>query len=377
MKDDKFKFMDVEVLDEANDNSKKTDSSKKKIAEEPSVDITKRFYFSFEARIIVSIVIILLLFAGACFLAIKVINHTATQKVNYVETCDFSYQVCLKDSTCLPENATYRAEDVDIIKIAFKYNAKYDKKVNINNKYRINSIVSVYDKKDHGVLYRKNVNLIQETPIEEVSGSYLVSEVINYKYDVYQGYVFKDYPDGENEAELGFYVNENNETRKVASLVIPYSKETFQLNKYNTNANRETEVKVNVWDAYALVYGIFASILTIISLVLIYRTTRLVLKVTNNKNEFEQEVDSILREYDNVIVVARDGYESIMEREVVKLDTFEELVKIREKENKSIIFSKINNVKCEFILETDDKLYKYVMKEVDFTEEDKNKLENK
>ena len=372
---DKFEFVDVETLDEKSDD--KADNSSLTEKEKPIVDISKRFYFSFEARIIVSIIVILLLFVGACFLALKVINHTTTQKVNYQETCDFSYQVCLKDSTCLPENSKYKAEDINIIKVAFKYNATYDKKIDVENKYRVNTIISAYDKKDHGVVYRKDINMVESTKIQNVSNSYTASEVVTYQYPVYYDYTFKDYPNTDNEVELAFYVEEKNETRKVASLVIPYSKETFELVKYDTDSNRNIDVKVNVWDSYTLIYGIFASILTLVSLILIYRTTRLVLKVTNNKNEFEEEVDSILKEYDSIIIVARDGYESIIERETVKLDSFEELVKIRDEINKPIIFSRVNNVKCEFILESDDKLYKYVMKEADLVEDDKNKLENK
>ena len=362
---DKFEFVENDIHDE---NSKKVPVEDK----EKNVDITKKFYFSFEARIIVSIIAILLLFVGACFLALKVINHTTTQKVNYEEICDFSYQVCLDDATCLPENSKYNAADINIIKIAFKYDAKYDKKIDVNNKYRVNSVVSAYDKKDHGLVYRKDINIVQSTEIKEVSGSYPVSEIVTVPYDAYQNSFFKDYPNTDNELEIAFYVEEKNETRKVASLTIPYSKETFELTKYNSDSNRTIDVKVNVWDSYTLVYGIFASILVLVSLVLIYKTTRLVLKVTNNKNEFEQEVDSLLKEYDNIIIVARDGYESIIEREVVKVSTFDELVKIRDEISKPIIFSRVNNVKCEFIVEADDKLYKYVMKEADLTEEIKN-----
>ena len=94
----------------------------------------------------------------------------------------------------------------------------------------------------------------------------------------------------------------------------------------------------------------------------------MVLKVTNNKNDYEDAIDSLLKEYDNLIIVARDGYESMIEREVVKIDEFEELVKVRDRINKPIIFSRVNNVKSEFVVEDDNILYKYVLKESDFTD---------
>ena len=79
-------------------------------------------------------------------------------------------------------------------------------------------------------------------------------------------------------------------------------------------------------------------------------------------------MDDILREYDRIIVIARNGYESNYVKEVVKLDTFDELLEIRNELIKPIIYSRINEVKSEFLVEDDEKLYKYVIKESDLYE---------
>ena len=380
MNDDKFKFVEVEVLDEPSENS--TEIKKEETVKEekkdinPITDLTKKFYFSFEARIIISVVAILMLFAGGCFLGYKVINHTSIQKVKYVESCDFSYQVCMKNSTCAPENSRYNTSDINIVKVAFKYNAEYEEKINVDTQYKVVVLMRSYNKKDHSLLFEKRLDMVPSGSISSVSKGYLANEIVTCNFEMFKD-VFKDNLDDDNEVEIGFFVDENNESRKVASLTVPYFKDNAELTKISTNAERLAEVKVNVWDTYTLLYGLFASALTIVSLILIYKTTRLVLKVTNNKNEYESAVDSVLKQYDSIIVVARDGYESLEEREIVKLDSIEELVKIRDELNKPIIFSKVNNVKCEFIVEDEKILYKHVMKEADFTEDDKNKLENK
>ena len=106
-----------------------------------------------------------------------------------------------------------------------------------------------------------------------------------------------------------------------------------------------------------------ASVLIIISLILIYKTTHLVLKVTNNRSKYQQRLMQILRDYDRIIVIARDGYETNKTREVVKLDNFDKLLDVKDNLNKPIIFSKINDVKSEFIVEDDEKLYKFVLKD--------------
>ena len=108
-----------------------------------------------------------------------------------------------------------------------------------------------------------------------------------------------------------------------------------------------------------------ASLLIIISLILLLRISRLILKVTNNRTKYQQRLMQILRDYDRIIVIARDGYETNKNREVVKLDDFDKLLDVKDNLNKPIIFSKVNDVKCEFIVEDEDKLYKYVLKDDD------------
>ena len=95
------------------------------------------------------------------------------------------------------------------------------------------------------------------------------------------------------------------------------------------------------------------------------RVTRLVMRVTNNRSKYQQKLMQILRDYDRIIVIARDGYETNKMREVVKVKDFDELLDVKDNLNKPIIFSKVSEVKCEFIVEDEEKLYKYVLKDED------------
>ena len=61
----------------------------------------------------------------------------------------------------------------------------------------------------------------------------------------------------------------------------------------------------------------------------------------------------------------------------ISIESFEALLEIKNRLNKPIIFSVINDVKCEFIVEDEKVLHKYVMKEADFLEDEKINLENK
>ena len=393
-KNNKFQFIDIEdITEESVENNIEIVSSPEKVKvdnvdtkenevlevredtkeivethdEVNDIDISKRHHFSFEARIIVSVIAILILFVGACFLGLKVINHTTTKLVGYVENGDFTYQLCLKNATCEPENITYHGDDVNIIKMSFNYDANYEEKINYNKYYRVTSVISAYSN-DGNLLYEKENDLVDRTNITDNDSKISINEIVVIDYSKYRDLV-KNYEGGKTQAEVILYLEEDNETRKVASLVIPLTKDNFELTKYTTTkATRSAKVEVNVWDTYSLVYAIATSFLTLISLILIYRTTRLVLKVTNNKSDYELAVDDILKEYDEFIVIARDGYESNEEKEIVKVETFKELLDMKYKLNKPIIFSTVNDVKCEFIVEDEKVLYKYIIKEADFTD---------
>ena len=357
----KFQFVNSEDI---NDKSQETNLVK----EDNTIVISKGRHFSFEERIIASVVIILVLFVGACFLGLKVINHTTIQRVNYIENSDFTYQVCLKSSVCLPENALYSSSDINIIKLSFRYDAKYEKRVKYNNNYRVLAIISAVEKDSEKVLHQESVNLVEKTTVSGKKDSYSVNEIVTIKYDDYKE-LLKEYENAEKEVEVVFYLEEGSESRNVSSIVIPLSKTEFELYKHTTvNEARKAKEMVNVWDTYSLIYGLATSFLTIISLILVYKTTRLVLKVTNNKSDYEEALDDILKEYNNIIVVAQDGYESILEKEIIKIGEFEELVRVRDRIGKPIIFSKVNNVKSEFIVEDENVIYKYVIKEADFTD---------
>ena len=91
----------------------------------------------------------------------------------------------------------------------------------------------------------------------------------------------------------------------------------------------------------------------------------MVRKVSVEHSIYREKLLKILREYDRIIVIARGGYESNLEREVVKVDSFDELLEVKKSLQKPIIYSKVNDVKSEFIVEDEDKLYKYTLKEAD------------
>ena len=82
-------------------------------------------------------------------------------------------------------------------------------------------------------------------------------------------------------------------------------------------------------------------------------------------SKYYKELNSLMKEYDKYIVMARDGFIPDGNKKTVKVDSFKELMDAREALNKPIIYSKVNDIKCEFIIEDIEIVYKYTMKESD------------
>ena len=86
---------------------------------------------------------------------------------------------------------------------------------------------------------------------------------------------------------------------------------------------------------------------------------------SNKRSKYEEKLNSILRNYDRVIVSAKESY-NVDGRTIVKVYTFDELLDARDTLGKPIIYYKVNNVKSEFYVEDEYKVYKYTLKEADF-----------
>ena len=90
-----------------------------------------------------------------------------------------------------------------------------------------------------------------------------------------------------------------------------------------------------------------------------------VLKVVRNRNKYQKKLSQILTEYDRIIVVARDGYVSRLNCKVEKVSNFDDLLEIKRNLSKPIIYSRVNDIKSEFIVEDSEKVYKFVLKDTD------------
>ena len=122
----------------------------------------------------------------------------------------------------------------------------------------------------------------------------------------------------------------------------------------------------NYWNDENTLYGLVGTICLLVLTFFIFRLTRLMVLANGNKSKYEVELKKILKEYDDYIVLTKEGLEIDENKTILKVSSFKELLDARNTLNKPIIYTKINSVKSEFVVEDESVIYKYIMKEADF-----------
>lgn len=387
-KKNKFQFVSMEEIETKNADKINIVDSPKEVSvdffnygeeektETPSVTVKKkfRFYFGYEARILLSIFVSIVFILIACFLIVKTMNHKVSMQYPYNEEANVSYKVCSKDGKCLEENNKYDSQNTKLIHLKYKYNLLFSKDVKYKLSYSVVATTKIFDKNNPTRIYYKNEDeLVSKKSLQTVNSAILLEEDVNLLLSKYKGIVnnnkYRYTGEYSSTLEVALYVIEDNETRNVSNIKMSLDDEEFEIYKTNvSNVDKFVELERNKWDTYTIFIAILATAFIIIAIIIIYRATRLVIKTYSIKSTYEQMIEDILNKYDNVIVIARDGYESTDDREIVKVDSFEELLEEKNKVKKPIVYSRVNDVKSEFVLEGKDKLYKYVLKEADINE---------
>lgn len=333
-------------------------------------------YIGFETRICLYIVFILIFFLSGCFVALSAYNFGMNAVVNYKEESHASYNVCLKENNyyskeCLDEGLQYLSALTNSINVSFNYNVDLSTELEYKLAYHISTLVKIYDPIDHTkILYEKEDIIVDKHDISNTNKNinFKANVVIDYnKYnDGVVDYINNYSPGATSDLDIVLYLDEENETRKISSVNVPLATTSYGINKEEIQKGADVSVDTNKWTEGNSYYIIGGALLILLSIFLLIRVTRLVVKGTTKKSKYKKELESILDEYDRYIVVARDGFIPNGDKKIIKVNEFKELLDARDALNKPIIYSKVNDIKSEFIIEDSEIIYKYVIKESDF-----------
>ncbi len=349
--------------------------SSKIITTEEKVEDKSNFHFGFGKRIALLSSFIVILCIGLAFFVYQSLQMGSNETIQYEEKADILYSVCDNGSTgrinCSSENINYFTQVIKTIDAKFNYQADFDKVINNEVTYRIVALTKIMDETDSSkVLHKIEETLSSNTYQVDVEGKIKFSNSVDIDLEKYNKSVY-DYMQKYNlnttaNLTVQLIMEGLDEPRTVRSFSLDLAKDSFQIVPDNSsNYHGEVKIKTTTWTDNNTFYAVLSVIMLLSIILLIYRIIRLFLMVRRTRNKYQVRLNYLLREYDRLIVIARDGYESNVHKKEVRLSNFEELLNARNALEKPIIFSKVNDVKSEFIVEDDEQLFKYVLKEAD------------
>ena len=331
----------------------------------------------------VACAIVLLTVAIIC--AINAIGRSGKEEIVYRETSIVDYKVYLKDNSFyetsyLDDGMAYVASLIDKIYIDYDYSLIASAISNIDINYKIVAKLTIGSQNSSNVFFEKEYDLTDTIEDQMVDAStYHIARqaIIDYNY----------YNNLANEFRANYAVNtisrlevefiveeknsENNDyamnNRSISSLTIPLSEQEISIAMKEHQVN---DVKTIVKEAK---YYIKNKTFYIVSIILFAVFTIQMISMTicfirnrRKSTKYEKFVKRILTAYDRIIVNVKTPHNKD-KYEIIHINSFEELVDVRDNTKEHINYYIIEeHKKCEFYVTNDKDLYLYEVNAKDF-----------
>ncbi len=344
---------------------------KEKTSEGEEVHKIFKIHISFEARVLLLVFATVILFAAACTLMISTLSYHEVSDIGYVENAEVHYQVCMKNENCMEEDLKYPTQTIESIPSEFHYDISYDEEISSDVTYYIVALHRIYDEgKSNKIVFEDEDFLVERTTASKRGADYQIDQEIPIDYAKYaefvQDYQKKYSSSAKSTLDVILYVDDGSDVRNVAQIGVPIGLEEIQITHNGVSSREQVySLEQREWSNHSTLYIVLGAFLILLSLLFLFRLTRLVLVATGKRSKYQQILKHILTEYDDLIVNVREDYMLDTKKKIIKLDSFKELVDARNILSKPIFYMKINNVKSEFIVEDEEIIYQFVLKEAD------------
>lgn len=324
--------------------------------------------------ILFSVIIVLSLFCLYFFNKSK--TSITVGEYKYQEQGGVNYKVYLNDNNYynadyLDEGMQYISTLVDHILLDYKYNLYFDadKKFNVSKKLQTDVKIVDTEKNDKVIFSKQEVLKSENLKDTKTVG---INEEVNLDYNKYNDLINEFKSKYGINANCNLYVNYtiNYESTdgeikdsRVIRIEAPLSKQMITINKTN-NVNKtasfigKTSKMINkIMLTLAIVFTV---ITTSLILLLVYEITSRI----KHTSKYDRYISRLLREYDSYITNS-DEAAIISDKNAFKLESFKELLDVRNTVDKPIVYNKISDDESMFVIISNDVLYQYVVNRKD------------
>ena len=299
--------------------------------------------------------------------------------ITYNEIGKADYTVYLKnnnfyDNSKLDSGMKYVSSLINTVNTRFNYQFYTDKNIDYSYKYKINSKLIIFDKKDNNkIFYTKEEVLVPEVVENFNSNNIVINQLADIKYDHYKAYVDKyekDYKvdvDGKvivsmNVELLGIDSESKNDItkRNELQITIPLTNEAIDITIDSKNIDNKDYIVSNLKPGITNVYYLILGIVCFVAAVFEFIYGEKLYKIYVKGNIYNITVNRILNEYDKLIVNGNVSIDEANFTNKIYPETFIELVDASKRLNSPILFYEVvPNEKCFFIIIKDHDLYKF------------------
>ena len=314
------------------------------------------------------------------------------EKFHFQEKGHIKYSVCLKDNDffedkCLDSNMSYVASLIKNISLDFNYlfNCNFNNLVNSVN-YEIvakliienNDTKTKYYEKEY-VLSPKNTDSLKNNET-----LYNLDKKVNIDYEYYNNIAtnFKSQYGVDSQSYLKVYLNTYKDvnlkykdipTSAQISVTIPLSQKAIEI-KFNTHEiNKSIDKYITSKSIVINGYPEFIAgiVFLFISFIFLFFIFLIIKKYTKTISKYDKLINKILKEYDRLIVETTT-FPNEKDYNVLLINSFNELVDVRDNLRSPIMFYNIENHKMsKFYILNDNNLYLYVVNSKDINGGDK------
>ena len=299
--------------------------------------------------------------------------------VSYTENSEAKYTVNLIENEFYEEE--YLEEGLDVISnliknidTEFKYNLDLQEELEYKYSYKITSEIKVKEESKSNLLYETKQDLINKEEQELKSNKLEITEKVNIDYKEYSEQVkklieaYKLY-NTKSELHINLYLNvinkatdeQINKTEKVATVAMPLATRTVEININENIKNEQGVIKSQPNQYENLEYVLVAGILIlIISVIIFVKLIKYILDTRSAEKMYDDELKKIMFDYKSYIQKINNKID-YQDYKVIKIDTFKEMLGMREELQSPILMYTEDNRKTTFIMINEKLLFEYVL----------------
>lgn len=325
--------------------------------------------------------IISLLIASIFFILVGLIFYKQSvtlkvpEKVSYNEKSNIKYKVYLTDSKYynkkyLDEGMQYISSIIDYIKLDFNYSVKYDKNVDYKVNNKIKSNIEIVDSDNNDKVIYKEEEILKEIKEEKTNDYINISNQIDIDYKKYNKLTneFKSSYGISAKCKLviSYNIEINGKTSSITNIneiktlkvEIPLSEQMIDIQKSNdinkSDVYEEITTKGDV-NKTLIILSIIFILLGILTLILF---VFILLQGRKKQSKYDKYINKLLRQYDSYITEVSDIADANA-KTFIKVDSFKELLDVRNNIEKAILYIKDSNDLSRFIIINDKEVYEY------------------